>query len=639
VGLSGRFDLSPLLRLTVGGSVGGMVDTQDFDPPYGLTWYWAVTAGIGLKVSDYTAFTLDARYAAYDGFAQALSASLGMEVTWPSSRGAGSASAARTHAVQPLKPGPRRGGTHSLPLSDRAPLALLSSGSIPALTAKVKTDPSRYLKQLSLELVKGAGDDFQKVRALHDWVATNIAYDADAFFGKSPMVTEPLEVIRHGASVCQGYAEVFQLMCGCAGFDCVVVSGYGRGLGFDPLREVSDSFADNHAWNAVRIGDLWYLVDCTWDSGSVSSSTQKYTPGYGTAYLFADPRGFLHTHYPGQAEWQLLEKPLTYGEFCALPFLTCHFFQAGFATGTGIERVTRTTDQYGFSLEAPETSEVIALLSGASKEAPQSVYVLRDGPHVRFQMAFPAPGTYTLSVCVGTGVSDSGTHSYEQVGQFCFVAAQGTPKVFPSTGFGPASSSVQFQGELPYDPRVQEEILLPFTVPQGTRIMATVLTVSGNVSTGIPQRAIIQDGEGGRQIVHATFPGPGEYAVSISLVTRQGETEHWDYIESFPVSVTKGTDRAFPILYSPYFDEGWSVITPLNNPLAKGSMVALEVVPPPNASLSDGEVQAVTGDKWFPLARGADGRFRATVKAGGADLMICVKRGKSYTGIMKYDVK
>ena len=64
----------------------------------------------------------------------------------------------------------------------------------------------------------------------------------------------------------------------------------------------------NHAWNAVKIQERWHLVDVTWDAGHIEGKI--YHKQYGTAYLFADPRQFLYTHFPTDAKWQLLQRPM-----------------------------------------------------------------------------------------------------------------------------------------------------------------------------------------------------------------------------------------------------------------------------------------------------------------------------------------
>jgi transglutaminase-like putative cysteine protease len=644
LGLQARIDLGPSLRVTLGGSVGGALDTRAFDSLAGLTWYWAGTAGVGWKLSEAMAFTLDAAYATYDAFAGLVTVSLGLETSWPtaaarSPAAAGSKPSSAAGGVRPVKPGPVRGGSRPCPLDDRTALPILATEQVVELTRKAKADPGSWLKQLSQALVKDGADDFQKVRALHDWVAVNIAYDADAFYGKSPTITSPLEVIRRGSSVCQGYAEVFQLMSRYAGYECAVVSGYARGVGFDPMQDLSGPFQSNHAWNAVRIGDRWYLVDCTWDAGYMNVAERKSVQRYGTSFLFSDPRGFLCSHYPGQPEWQLVDRPVGWEDFLALPHLEPSFFQAGLSLDPGLLLVNKAQDRFSFFVEAPDHADVTAFVDGGGADGVlQPAYRTREEGRVRFQAAFPGPGTYRIEICVGTDGPTPGSRSYSSVGEFSVTAAQGTPLLFPSAGYGRTPPDVTFQGALPYDPRVESEISLPFAVAPGTRLRAAVSLSSGSTRSGIEQRAIVL-GQAGPRVVRATFPGPGDYIVDVYTVSGQGETQRWDTAASFPVHVSKGTDAVYPLLYNVYFEEGWEIISPLGGPLRKGSVVQVELAPPSDASLADAEVQAETDGHWFKLARGADGRYRGTVTAAGNGLSVNVKRGSAYHGILRWDVK
>ena len=56
-----------------------------------------------------------------------------------------------------------------------------------------------------------------------------------------------------GTAVCQGYATLMYRMLLEVGVDCRVVTGYVDGEG--------------HAWNIVKLGDLYYNIDATFDDG------------------------------------------------------------------------------------------------------------------------------------------------------------------------------------------------------------------------------------------------------------------------------------------------------------------------------------------------------------------------------------
>lgn len=55
----------------------------------------------------------------------------------------------------------------------------------------------------------------------------------------------------------------------------MTVPGYSKGFGYQLGQSFSGEF--DHAWNAVFLEGRWHLVDSTWGSGLVDSSTSKFT--------------------------------------------------------------------------------------------------------------------------------------------------------------------------------------------------------------------------------------------------------------------------------------------------------------------------------------------------------------------------
>lgn len=84
---------------------------------------------------------------------------------------------------------------------------------------------------------------YERARYLHDALLEDISYEAgdldqsiaSAFFEKK--------------TVCAGYSRAYSLLCNAVGIDTVII--------ISPV----------HAWNAVKIGTQWFLVDVTNDSG------------------------------------------------------------------------------------------------------------------------------------------------------------------------------------------------------------------------------------------------------------------------------------------------------------------------------------------------------------------------------------
>ena len=69
----------------------------------------------------------------------------------------------------------------------------------------------------------------------------------------------------------------------------VYVGGDARGLG-------GDIGGGGHAWNAVELNGRWYLLDATWNAGSVSGNS--FNKQYSSTYLFTPPDIFISDHIP-----------------------------------------------------------------------------------------------------------------------------------------------------------------------------------------------------------------------------------------------------------------------------------------------------------------------------------------------------
>jgi hypothetical protein len=542
VGLSGRIPIGKRFRLDAGGTLGAAAAMADWQFPPGFGWYWSAESGFSVLFGNSFGLRLQARYVDQDALARTLCVGVGFDLSGPAPpRRTGQscpAAGGSTASAQTVTDARLAGGSRPPPPSDTSPLALLAQPPIPELSAKVRRDPAHELPRLVAALVNGAADDFVRARAIHDWVATNIAYDAEAFYGRSPMVTEPSEVLRRGASVCQGYAEVFQSMCRIAGIECVLISGYARGVGFDAQQEASAGYENNHAWNAVRIQGLWYLLDCTWDSGYLDPRAQKSVAEYATSYLFSDPRAFLHTHFPAEARWQLLDTPLSFREFCALPYLRGNFFQQGLVLQSGIALVNKVEDRLELTVRVPPEASLLVHATGDDgKEV--DAFQQPEGEEHRIRVAFPAPGAYRIALFVGRQEPGKLGGSYLGAGELAILASRGTNLIFPQSSGALPFSGIEVLFPLPYDPQVEAEVRLPFRVPPGILLSALLLRPGWTVVAG---RATVID-EGGKTVVRATFPEPGEYILSVNANREVNPLPAWGLVGSFRFQALQGTAR------------------------------------------------------------------------------------------------
>jgi hypothetical protein len=217
---------------------------------------------------------------------------------------------------QPKEEPPPQPAPVETALAVRWPLEAKLHPLVAEIPPSAETDPDAVAKFF----LERENDPLQRLKAIHDYVADRIAYDTEAYFsGKYPPF-DPPTVLRTRKAVCAGYAALFQALATKAGYEVATVVGASRGgIGTD------DVDGSDHAWNAVKLSDQWYLVDVTWDSGSLASD-KTFKKQYGTEYFLTPPEIFGLTHYPAKPKWQLLDTPISRGDFIRQPSLRPEFF-------------------------------------------------------------------------------------------------------------------------------------------------------------------------------------------------------------------------------------------------------------------------------------------------------------------------
>lgn len=100
--------------------------------------------------------------------------------------------------------------------------------------------------QILAQIITSGMNDYEKEKAVHDWIVKNVAYD-------TTMVQHSAYAALYGAkkTVCQGYALLGYKMLKQAGLQARIVGGTAK--------------SQAHAWNEVCIDGVWYQLDLTWD--------------------------------------------------------------------------------------------------------------------------------------------------------------------------------------------------------------------------------------------------------------------------------------------------------------------------------------------------------------------------------------
>lgn len=209
-------------------------------------------------------------------------------------------------------------------------------------------------------------DKRQLTKAVHDYVVGRLHYDYDALakiqsgdYAHVPEQTAEA-VFDRRSGVCEGYARLMVALGKASGLEIAFVTGYIR----DSNRrlQISDDPWDtsrsealegvSHAWNAVKLDGSWYLIDATWDDPTNGEPT--------TTYLFVPPQYMVYDHFPEEANWQLLAKPLTLGEFVRQPLLSPAIGELGI-TLTSPTRSQITVDgEATITLDNPYGADIMA---------------------------------------------------------------------------------------------------------------------------------------------------------------------------------------------------------------------------------------------------------------------------------------
>lgn len=122
----------------------------------------------------------------------------------------------------------------------------------------------KYLiSSIIAENINDSMTNYEKVKILHDYIILNTEYDSENLENNSiPDISYTAKgVFEKKIAVCRGYAEAFKLLMDKINIECIILTGTANNT--------------SHAWNAVKINDKWYHIDCTFDD-PVSDNTSVY---------------------------------------------------------------------------------------------------------------------------------------------------------------------------------------------------------------------------------------------------------------------------------------------------------------------------------------------------------------------------
>ena len=198
-------------------------------------------------------------------------------------------------------------------------------------TAAQETELDEAMRDVLDALQLKGLTDYQKIVRIYNYITSHVVYDYKNLNDESyKLKYSAYAALVNGTSVCQGYANLFYLFMQHAGIDCRIITGIGTD---------NEGKQEPHAWNIVKLGDLYYFCDATWDSNGIKTPryllrgltdfpnhytdeeflTEEFKNAYPIANSrFIEPQNHEHIAQTISAVKPTCTKPgLTEGEVCA----------------------------------------------------------------------------------------------------------------------------------------------------------------------------------------------------------------------------------------------------------------------------------------------------------------------------------
>lgn len=146
--------------------------------------------------------------------------------------------------------------------------------------------------QCAHHIVKRAYSNYDKILAVHDWVADNIHYDYDSLHDRSfqSAPIDAMSILKKRRTVCCGYSALAVSLLRAVGvmainMDCFALSSSTHG-GWRNSRNMSEPA--NHVVTFAYADDRWVMMDTTWDSNKEYRNGKFLTKPHPLSHMYFD---------------------------------------------------------------------------------------------------------------------------------------------------------------------------------------------------------------------------------------------------------------------------------------------------------------------------------------------------------------
>lgn len=161
---------------------------------------------------------------------------------------------------------------------------------------------------LAESIVAGCSSEYDKAKAIYEWLCRNIAYDT------TYTIYHADECYEQRRGVCQAYCELYYHLARSVGIYSRIITGKSK----DIDGSVSSS---GHSWIYSVVDNKGIFLDATWGAGSLVDGKFERND-YIWMWFDINPKFLIFTHFPDDETEQFIYPALSYREFLSLPHAT-----------------------------------------------------------------------------------------------------------------------------------------------------------------------------------------------------------------------------------------------------------------------------------------------------------------------------
>ncbi len=120
--------------------------------------------------------------------------------------------------------------------------------------------------------------EYEKELYIHNYVCENTEYVKDS----ESFTDTAYEALLNGIAVCEGYSRAIQILLDAADIDNYLIVGNG----------ITDEKTEPHMWNIVKIDNINYHLDATWNDSSVTDMVSYFYFNVTDSFISKDHKDF-----------------------------------------------------------------------------------------------------------------------------------------------------------------------------------------------------------------------------------------------------------------------------------------------------------------------------------------------------------